>query len=482
MTMTDYTRLALYIDGAWVEGSSGEGQEVTNPATGQVLGVLPHASADDLDRALAAAGRGFAEWRRVSPFERARVLRRAADLIRARREHIARVLTLEQGKPLVEARAEVASAADITEWFAEEGRRAYGRIIPGREPETRYLVSKAPVGVALSLTPWNFPINTPSRKIAAGLAAGCAVIAKAAEETPGAAVEYVRAFADAGLPAGVLGLVFGVPDTVSRHLMAAKAVKKVSFTGSIPVGKHLAALAAQNMQRTTMELGGHSPVIVFDDVDIERVLDVAVAGKFRNAGQVCIAPTRFYVQQDVYGRFAAGFAERAAALKLGNGLDPATQMGPLVSARRLDAMDGFVQDARARGARLLCGGGRHGNDGHFYAPSVLADVPDSARVMTEEPFGPLAPIAPFATLAEVAERANALEFGLAAYAFSGSLRRIREISEALDVGLVGANTTAIALPETPFGGVKESGYGIEGGAEGLEPYLVTKSVAERTWA
>jgi len=477
--MTHYTELALFIDGVWQQGGDGQGQEVINPATGEVIGFLPHASSEDLDRAVQSSVRAFAEWRRVAAHDRAKVLRKAAQLLRDRQDRIARILTIEQGKPLTEALIEVGSAADITEWFAEEGRRAYGRIIAGRDGQTRYLVAREPVGVSLSLTPWNFPINTPSRKIAAGLAAGCAVIAKAAEETPGSAIEYVRAFADAGLPAGVLNLVFGVPDMVSRHLMAAKSVRKVSFTGSIPVGRHLAALATQNLQRTTMELGGHSPVIVFDDVDLDKVLDVVVAGKFRNAGQVCIAPTRFYVQQDIYARFVDGFAERARSVRLGDGLDSATQMGPLVSARRLDVMEDFVEDAVKKGARIVAGGHRHGNTGYFFEPTALADVPDDARMMVEEPFGPLAPMTPFASLNDVADRANALEFGLASYAFSSSLDRIGRISEALENGMVGVNTTAVALPETPFGGWKESGYGIEGGSEGLDAYLVTKCVAER---
>lgn len=479
--MSNYTKLALFIDGVWQQGGDGEGQDVINPATGEAIGFLPHASAEDLDRAIASSIRGFDRWRRVAPHDRAKVLRKAAQLMRERQDHIAEVLTLEQGKPLAEALSEVNSAADITEWLAEEGRRAYGRIIPGRDGPTRYLVAREPVGVSLSLTPWNFPINTPSRKIAAGIAAGCSVIAKAAEETPGAAIEYVRAFEDAGLPVGVLNLVFGVPDMVSRHLMAAKAVRKVSFTGSIPVGKHLAALAAQNLQRTTMELGGHSPVIVFDDVDVDKVLDVVIAGKFRNAGQVCIAPTRFYVQQDIYRRFVEGFAERAKSLRLGDGLDHATQMGPLVNARRLDVMESFVEDAVNQGAKLLTGGQRRGNKGFFFEPTALADVPDHARIMVEEPFGPLAPMTPFTSLNEVAERANSLEFGLASYAFSGSLDRINAMSDALEVGMVGVNTTAVALPETPFGGWKESGYGIEGGTEGLDAYLATKCVAERRY-
>ena len=474
-----YPELYMLVAGEWRKSTDGESEDVLNPATGEVIGTVPHASKTDLDAALEAAQNGYETWRFVQPNQRASILRKAAGLLRERLEHIATILTLEQGKPIAEARAEVVSAAEYTEWFAEEGRRAYGRIIASREAETEFQVRKVPVGVSLSLTPWNFPINTPSRKIAAGLAAGCAVIAKASEETPGVAMEYVRALHDAGAPAGVIQLVFGVPDQVSRHLMASRVVRKVSFTGSIPVGKHIAALAAQNMQRATMELGGHAPVVVFDDVDLERVLDVAIAGKFRNAGQVCISPTRFYVQDGIYKKFVEGFAERAAALRIGDGLDAYTQMGPLANPRRLDAMDAFIADARKSGARIVTGGERLGNKGFFFSPTVIAGAADDSMVMTEEPFGPIAPIVRFSDIESVASRANALEFGLAGYAFTNSLPRARAISEALEVGMVGLNTCAVSLPETPFTGCKESGYGVEGASEGLEPYLVTRTTSQR---
>ncbi len=474
-----YPDLNMLIAGQWRKGSENTGEEVINPATGTPLAILPHASSTDLDEALDAAQTGFETWRRIQPHERAEILRRAANLLRERREHIATILTLEQGKTITEARAEVSSAADYTEWFAEEGRRSYGRIIASRESETEYQVRKHPVGVSLSMTPWNFPINTPSRKIAAGLAAGCAIIAKAAEETPASAVEYVRAIHDAGVPAGAIQLVFGVPDQVSWHLMASPVIRKVSFTGSIPVGKHIAALAAGNMQRATMELGGHAPVVVFDDIDLDRVLDVAIEGKLRNAGQVCVSPTRFYVQENVYNAFVEGFVSRAKARRIGNGLEAATQMGPLANTRRLDAMDAFVADAEKNGARILTGGARQGNEGFYYPPTVIADAPDSSMVMTEEPFGPIAPITSFTDIDDVCSRANALQFGLAGYAFTQSLSRAREISERLETGMIGLNTCTISLPETPFAGCKESGYGIEGASEGLEPYLVTRTTGQR---
>ncbi len=473
-----YTQLGLYIDGKWLNGEGRKGEDVLNPATGKMLAHLPHASAADLDAALAAADKGLALWRATSAYDRAKIMRKAADLVRERYDHISKVMTQEQGKVYPESRAEVMTTADIIEWFAEEGRRAYGRIVPGRQKGVRQIVVQEPVGVVAAFTPWNFPTLTPVRKIAAALAAGCSIVVKASEETPGACVELVKCFADAGLPAGVLNLVFGVPANVSEHLLASPIVKKISFTGSIPVGKHLAALAAKTMKRATMELGGHSPVVVFADTDPEKAADTIAAFKYRNAGQVCISPTRFYVQEPVYNKFLARFIEYAKNIKLGDGLEKGTTMGPLANSRRLDAMEAIVQDSQKRGGKIVTGGKRHGNQGYFFEPTVITDLPDDSKLMTEEPFGPIAPIVTFKTFDEVVERANSLPYGLAAYAFTGSSATANAIGDAIQSGMVGVNSIAISTPETPFGGVKESGYGSEGGIEGLEAYTNRKFISQ----
>ena len=472
-----YGKLELYIDGQWLNGDGRKGEDVINPATEKPLAHLPHASAADLDRALEAAQKGFKQWRATAAYDRAKIMRKAADLMRERHDAISKILVLEQGKVYAEARAEVITSADIIEWYAEEGRRSYGRIVPGRG-KVRQLVVQEPVGVVAAFTPWNFPVLTPARKVGGALAAGCSLILKASEETPGACVEMVRCFADAGLPAGVLNLVFGVPSEVSEHLLAKDAVRKISFTGSIPVGKHLAALAAKTMKRTTMELGGHSPVVVFGDADPEKAADTIAAFKYRNSGQVCISPTRFYVQEDVYKKFLARFTEYANGIKLGDGLEKGITMGPMANARRIDTMEGFVADAKNRGGKIATGGKRRGNQGFYYEPTVITDVPDDSKVMTQEPFGPLAPVVTFKTFDEVVERANSLPFGLAAYAFTSSSTTAAAIGDAIESGMVGVNSIAVSTPETPFGGVKESGHGSEGGIEGLGAYLSTKFISQ----
>jgi succinate-semialdehyde dehydrogenase/glutarate-semialdehyde dehydrogenase len=473
-----YSDLQLHIDGEWLNGAGRKSEDVLNPATGKSLANLPHASAADLDRALEAAEKGFKVWSAMSVFDRCKIMRKAADLVRERVDHIARVVTQEEGKTLNEARLETLTGADIIDWYAEEGRRAYGRLIPSRVKGTRQLVVQEPVGVVAAFSPWNFPIVTPVRKIAGALGAGCSIIIKPSEETPGGCVELVRAFADAGVPKGVVNLVFGIPANVSEHLIASDIVRKISFTGSIPVGKHLAGLAAKGMKRATMELGGHSPVVVFGDADPEKSADMIAAFKFRNAGQVCVSPTRFYVQEPVYDRFLKRFTEFANNIKLGDGLDKDTTMGPLANPRRLDAMEAMVNDAKGRGGKVAAGGKRHGNQGYFFEPTVLTDVPDDSKVMTEEPFGPIAPIVRFKTFDEVVERANSLPFGLASYAFTSSTQTATAIGDALNFGLVGVNSTVISLPETPFGGIKESGYGHEGGIEGLDAYMNRKFVTQ----
>jgi succinate-semialdehyde dehydrogenase/glutarate-semialdehyde dehydrogenase len=474
-----YGELGLFIDGAWRKNGSGsKGEDVINPVTEKPLAHLPHAGTSDLDEALESAKKGFAVWKNTSAYDRSKILRKAADLMRERHDAISKIMVLEQGKPYVEARAEVITSADIIDWYAEEGRRSYGRIVPGRAKNTRQLVVQEPVGVVAAFTPWNFPVLTPARKIGGALAAGCSLILKASEETPGACVEMVKCFADAGLPAGVLNLVFGVPSEVSEHLLAKDAVKKISFTGSIPVGKHLAALAAKGMKRTTMELGGHSPVVVFADADHEKAADTIAAFKYRNAGQVCISPTRFYVQEDVYKKFLARFTEYANGIKVGDGLEKGITMGPMANARRIDAMESFVADAKDRGGKIQTGGKRRGNQGYFYEPTVITDVPDDSKIMTQEPFGPLAPIVTFKSFDEVVQRANSLEFGLAAYAFTTSNATAAAIGDAIESGMVGINSIAVSTPETPFGGVKESGHGSEGGIEGLGAYLNTKFISQ----
>jgi succinate-semialdehyde dehydrogenase / glutarate-semialdehyde dehydrogenase len=467
----------LYIDGIWRRGSAQSRTQIVNPATGATIGELSHADARDLDDAMNAATRGFQVWSRISAYDRARLLRLAAQKLRDRAEAVARQMTLEQGKPLREAKLETLAAADVIDWCAEEGRRVYARGIPGRRSDIRQVAQPEPVGPVAAFTPWNFPVSQPIRKVAAALAAGCSMVLKPSEETASAGIAIAACFHEAGLPPGVLNLVFGEPAFVSSTLIPDPRIRKVSFTGSVPVGKQLAAMAAQYMKPCTMELGGHAPVLVFDTVDVEATAKAIAAGKFRNAGQVCISPTRLFVQRPRYESFVDAFATRAAALRLGPGSDETSEMGPLANARRLGAMDDFTADARKAGARIVAGGTRHGNEGNFWSPTVVADVPKEARLLTEEPFGPIVAILPFDSEDEVVARANSLPFGLAAYMFDADAYRADRVAAALEVGMVSINQGPLALPETPFGGVKDSGYGREGGAEALLPYLVTKFVS-----
>jgi succinate-semialdehyde dehydrogenase/glutarate-semialdehyde dehydrogenase len=473
-----YQDVLLHIDGKWRPAGSGKSLDVINPATEERIATLAHAGIADLDEALAAAAKGFAAWRAVSPYERSKIMRKAAGLVRERIETIATLMTQEQGKPLAEARIEIAGSADVIEWFAEEGRRAYGRVIPARAANVYQLSVREPIGVVAGFTPWNFPMSQAVRKVSAALAAGCAFILKGPEETPASCAELVRAFVDAGLPDGALSLVFGVPAEISEYLIPHPVVRKISFTGSTAVGKHLAAMAGAHMKRATMELGGHAPAMVFNDADLDSAVKVLAGAKFRNAGQVCIAPTRFLIQNDVYEPFLEKFTAAAQALKLGNGLEAGTTMGPLANDRRVAAMEAFVGDAVQKGATLKTGGKRHGNKGYFYEPTILTDIPAAARVLHEEPFGPLALLSPFGSLDDAVTEANRLPYGLAAYAYTSSAKTAAAIGAQVESGMVTINHQGLALPETPFGGVKDSGYGSEGGAEGLEPYVVTKFISQ----
>src|SRR6202046_834785 len=473
-----YSDTSLFIDGTWTKAAAGRTIPVANPATGDSIGTVAHADRTDLDRALEAADRGFRAWRKVSAFDRSKVMRKAANLLRDRADAIAPLLTMEQGKPLGEAKGEVLAAADVIDWFAEEARRPYGRVIPARAEGVYQLVVKEPVGPVAAFTPWNFPINQVVRKLSCALAAGCSIIVKAPEETPASPAELIRAFADAGVPAGGINLGYGVPSEISDYLIPHPIIRKISFTGSTTVGKHLAAMAGQHMKRVTMELGGHAPVIVFDDADVESAAKIMVAAKYRNAGRVCMSPTRFLVQEGVYDKFIKQFVDGAKSIKVGNGLDAQSTMGALANDRRITAIETMIQDAVGKGAKVATGGNRIGNKGYFFEPTVVTDVSKSARAMNEEPFGPLALISSFSKFDDAAEEANRLPFGLASYAFTKSAKTATAIGAAVDAGMMSINHFALALPETPFGGGREYGYGAEGGTEGIDAYLSTKFITQ----
>jgi succinate-semialdehyde dehydrogenase/glutarate-semialdehyde dehydrogenase len=472
-----YPELHMIIDGEKIPVRHRRVHTVVNPATGQALGALPLADAADLDRALDAAQRGFRLWRDAAPAQRAAVLSGAARLLRERQEEIARIATLEEGKTLAESRIEVMMNVTLFEFYAGECHRLYGRQLV-RPSGMRSTVTCEPVGPVAAFAPWNFPIGNPGRKLGAPIAAGCSVIMKAAEEAPASALAVLQCLLDAGLPKEVGQAVFGVPDEVSRHLLASPIIRKLSFTGSTVVGKHLMKLAAEDCKRTTMELGGHGAVLVFDDVDLEQVLNVMVASKFRNAGQVCISPTRFIVQQDVYEGFLSGFAERAGQWRVGNGLDEGVQMGPMANPRRPEAMERLIGGAVSAGARLHTGGARIGTQGYYYGPTVLSEIPASAAIMNEEPFGPVALINPFRTEEEMIAEANRLPYGLAAYSWTNDAARQRRLAREVETGMFCINTTVLGGPDSPFGGVKWSGHGSENGPEGVMSCMVVKAVHE----
>ena len=474
----EYPQPKLFIAGIWRETGARERKPLYNPATDEELAGVPCATNADLDEALLKAHNAYPAWRAVSAFDRAKILRKAGDLLRERAAHIGRISTAEQGKPVAQASAEAAASADIFDWFAEEARRAYGRIVPSKHPGVRHNVIKEPVGPVAAFTPWNMPLTIPARKLAAALAAGCPVIIKPAHETPGACLELARALDDAGLPKGVLSVVLGNAAQISEHLIASPVIKKISFTGSTEVGKHLSELAARHMKKTTMELGGHAPVLVFEDADVHKAATAMARTKFRNAGQICISPTRFYLHESIHDRFVDELAHIAERITVGNGMDPASEMGPLINARRVTAISDLVSNAAAKGAHVRTGGSRIGNVGNFWQPTILTDVPNEADIMNMEPFGPVAVTQRFTDLDDVIQEANRLPYGLAAYAFTQNGSRAHELADRIEAGMIGINFGVLTGPETPFGGIKESGHGSEGGIEGLEGYLNTKYVAQ----
>lgn len=474
MTDAVYPELKLLIGGRWRDAA--QSLPVLNPADETEIGRVPCAGPGEMEEAVRAAEKGLKAWRSVSPAERMRVLFRAADILRGMVKEAARAITLEQGKPLAQARGEIGRACDILEWDAAEGRRLYGRITPA-EAGMRHITLRQPIGIVAAFTPWNFPIASPARKIAGALSAGCSIIIKPSEETPAGAFYLARALVEAGLPEGALNVVYGEAGPISEYLIGRPEVRMITFTGSVPVGKHLAAMAGAQVKPAIMELGGHGPVIVCEDADPEQAAEKSLMAKAMNAGQICVSPTRFIVAEPIFERFAEAMADRAAALRLGRGLDPATEMGPLANTRRRSAVDAIVREAEQLGARVLSGGRPQGNSGYFYPLTVLADVPRAARAMNDEPFGPVALINPAPSLEAAIAEANRLPFGLAAYAFTESARTARILSEEVDTGTLAINHLAPASPETPFGGVKDSGYGREGGAETLDAFTVVKHIA-----
>ncbi len=471
-----YPDTNLFIDGHWRPALSGERLPVLDPATGAEIGSVAKAGRADLDAALAAAEASFAAWKKTSPLLRAQTMRKAADLLRARADEIAAMMSAEQGKPLPQAKGETLAGADIIDWFAEEARRTYGQVIPARVPGVTQLTVKEAIGPVAAFTPWNFPINQVVRKVSLALAAGCTIIIKAPEETPASPAALIRCFAEAGIPAGVLNLVYGDPAEISAYLIPHPVIQKISFTGSTAIGKRLAALAGQHMKRATMELGGHAPVLIFDDADVDAAVAALAGSKFRNAGQVCISPTRFLVQEPVAERFTEGFLAMARAVRVGPWSQASSDMGPLANARRIPALERMIEDALAKGGQLRCGGRRIGNEGWFFEPTVLTDVPPDAEIMNEEPFGPVVVINRFREDDEAFSEANRLPYGLAAYAWSRSSARVQRLQDEIRAGMLTINHIGLSLPEVPFGGIGDSGVGTEGGSEAIEAYLQPRFV------
>ena len=471
-----YPDLTLIIDGEFLPRG---GKNVINPSTGEAFSKVPNASDEDIDLALRAAKRGFEIWSKFEPAHREMLICRASGIIRERCEQIAYAITREQGKPIPEAKAEILRTCEIMEWDASEGRRTYGRIIPAK-PLLRHSVIRQPIGPVAAFSPWNFPISSPGRKVAGALAAGCSIILKASEETPAGAFELVSAFHDAGVPAGVVNLIFGEPAKISKKLIESNVIRLVTFTGSIPVGKHLSGLAAQQMKPTVMELGGHAPVLVDQSINTKKVAKVCLLGKSRNAGQVCVSPTRFLVHENIYSEFLESFVASANDLKIGNGAENGIDMGPVANERRLSAIEHFIDDSIENGATLAAGGNRIGNRGYFHEMTVLTNVPNNAKVMREEPFGPLAIVNKVQSMDHAIQISNELPYGLAAYAFSNSASIVEQITQNVEAGNVSINYLTASVAETPFGGIKESGYGREGGTEGLQCYTIVKNISHLT--
>jgi len=474
--MPTYPDVKLFIHGQWRDGAEGKTMAIIDPATEEEIGRLSMATQPDLDAALESTQKGFAVWREKGAFERYQIMRKAADLLRQRKDDIAWLMTRENGKPLVQAGMEIGVGADTIDWFAEEARRTYGQVIPARMSGVTQMTLKLPVGPVAAFSPWNFPVNQIVRKVSAALATGCSIIVKAPEETPASPAELIRAFTDAGVPDGVINLVYGVPAEISEYLIPHPVIRKISFTGSTPVGKHLAALAGQHMKRATMELGGHAPVLIFDDADIDKAVAAMVPTKLRNAGQVCVSPTRFLVQEGVADQFLEGFVTAMAKTNVGNGLEAETEMGPLANERRIPAIEAMIADAKSKGGSLATGGERIGNKGYFFQPTVLTDVPTDAAAMNDEPFGPVALVNRFKTYDDAIAEANRLPYGLAAYAFTRSAETLQKMSREVESGMLTVNHVGLALPEVPFGGIQDSGYGTEGGSEALEAYLETRFI------
>ena len=473
-----YPALELIVAGRRIGAGERPGSDVVNPSTGEVLGQVPHATPSDVDEAVAAAGKGFELWRHVSPVERGRVLRRAAEAIRASKDQLAWLMTSEMGKPYAETRKDAETAAEMFEWAAEEGRRSYGRVIPPRASGVRQLVTWEPVGPVAAFAGWNSAAITPARKLSGALGAGCSVVMKPSEETPASALFLAEALEKAGLPPGVVNVVFGNPAAISERLVGSETIRHVTFTGSTAVGKHLARLGAGSLKRMVMELGGHAPVIVFGDADPEEIATAAVAAKLKNSGQICTSPTRFYVHESIHERFVARFVEVARAWRVGDPFDGETQMGPLANARRVEAMEAMTADARRLGVSIPLGGERTGTRGFFWKPTLLANADPRCMAASVEPFGPLALTMPFRTFEEAVAAANRLPFGLAAYAFTRDARTAIAVADAIESGNVAVNHWTVSLPETPFGGVKDSGFGSEGGIEGLQAFQKLKYVSQ----
>lgn len=472
-----YPDTRLLIDNQWQDAADGRTIDVFNPATGAVIGRVAHAGKRELDLALAAAQRGFAVWRATSVVERQRIMRQAAALLRERADRIAAIMTMEQGKPVGEAKVEVLNCANMTEWFADEGRRVYGRIVPGANPASHQMVLKQPIGPVAAFTPWNFPLNQVTRKIGPALATGCSFLCKAPEETPASPAAFLQCFVDAGIPAGVVGLVYGDPAEISDYLIAHPVIRFVTFTGSTAVGKQLAARAGAHMKKVVMELGGHAPVIVAEDADVELAAKAVATAKYRNAGQICIAPTRFLVHASLANAFQQAYVALSEDLKIGDGLDADTRLGPLANPRRLQAMERIIDDIQSRGGDIVTGGCRVGETGNFFAPTLVVNPPMDSLLFNEEPFGPIAGLRTFDALDDAIAEANRLSYGLSAYAFTRSFRNVQTLADRMETGMLWINQPATPSGELPFGGVKDSGLGTEGGHEALEEHLISKAVA-----